>query len=155
MIVMKCEQVGDLLPEYERGQLDRGQREAVRTHLSHCTNCADEQVLVAAIQQHRAQPGVALEQRIVAAALREEPRFWSRPLLALAATLAVAVLGGSILLARITETDTTQEPVQPVAEVEPSGPGWVGVDAALVSGAASLRDLSVEELEQLLVEVGS
>lgn len=162
-----CETVTDLLPEYLGGVLDEERAAAVQRHLADCADCTAEHSLVASLRQHRATPGDGLVERIVRGSLEREfssrfrsagsPRLssLSRPSLALAATLAMALLGGSLLLKRLNLQVEIADVTRPVVGIDGGGAGWIGVDAALVSGAASLQDLTVEELEQLLVEVGS
>lgn len=163
----RCEIVTDRLPEYELGVLDEEYAAAVRRHLSECAACAVEHGLIAKLRQHRPAPGEALMERIVteslgrapsqhsgSAVFRESYR-WSRQWTGLAATVAMALLGGTLLLNQLNLPAEIRAPNPPVVETEPAGAAWFGVDAALVSGAASLQDLTVEELEQLLAEVDS
>lgn len=39
---MKCEQIGELLPDYLQGELNTEQSEVVELHLAQCGNCRDE-----------------------------------------------------------------------------------------------------------------
>lgn len=163
----RCEIVTDLLPEYELGVLGEERAAPVRQHLSECATCAAEHGLIANLRQHPPVTGEALMERIVTEALGRErsPRSgsagtressgWSRQWTGLAATVAMALLGGTLLLNRLNLPVEIRDPIPPVIEAAPAGAAWFGVDAALVSGAASLQDLTVEELEQLLAEVDS
>ena len=95
-----------------------------------------------------AQVPAGLHERVLHAHAQQAQRRPSyRRHLALAATVAAAVIGGSLLF------QTQEVPVPDVPVVQELG--FVTVEDAMVSGTTSLQDLTVEELEQLLGEIES
>ena len=143
-----CEQVRDLLPDLLRDRLDATQSARLRSHIHGCAECRAELSVASAVARTRLAVPAGLEER-VAGALPARVSVRPRWTAALAASVAVAVIGGSALLSVIR---------QPVADSglpagEPQGAGFISVDDAFLTGASSLRDLSVKELEQLLSEL--
>jgi hypothetical protein len=149
---LTCETVRDLVPDLPGRRLDHFEDAAVRAHLRGCADCQVEYELVSAIAAARLTVPAGLSERVVQGALNRRAGSWTG-VTALAASITVAVLGGSLLLQQMLPRTETLRP--PVVEVSEVGAGWLGVEDAFVSGAASLRDLSEAELEKLLSELGS
>lgn len=145
---LNCEYIRDVYPDTLNGTADASTIAAVRAHVAHCANCRAEVAVIEMV--HRAQPAVphGLHERVVSA---YEPVATPRPSyrrhFMLAATMAAAIIGGSLMYQSGTEPTPSVAPAQ--------GLGFVTVEAAMVSGTTSLQDLTVEELEQLLGEMES
>ena len=150
---LNCEYVRDVYPDVLNGQADAALSTAVRAHLARCAECREEAEAVAAIFAGSLLAPAQLHERVMAAyTTTGSPRMSRVRYVALAATVAAAVIGGSVLMNQIVDNGS-----QPVVMNEQSEPdlGAVTVEAALVSGKQSLQDLTVEELEQLLGEIES
>lgn len=156
-MTLNCEWVSEQLPDLHTGRLEPLREAEMRAHLASCSDCREELELVARVSRHRLDLPEGLESRIlVAAGAGQEPRRRLNMLpprrMALAASIAVALLGGAVVLnVSVDEFTVAQDALAP----EQSGAGWIGVEAAFVSGASSLEDLTEEELETLLAELGS
>jgi hypothetical protein len=156
MKTYNCEQVRDLLPDLVSDRLDPIEAAAVRSHVHSCADCHAELEIAELIAQSRVPVPAGLEARVLTAAGSRRTTGWSNLRYAVAASIAVAVIGGSVVLAPL----MTSSNAPPAAVVESplpetGGPGWFGVQDAFVTGASSLGDLSLEELEKLLLEIGS
>ncbi|HSJ25755.1 MAG TPA: zf-HC2 domain-containing protein [Longimicrobiales bacterium] len=151
-----CESVRDLLPLHVRGQLLSHEMSAVEGHMIDCGNCAAEATLVRLL--HDAPPAVpaGLQQRVLMAVRRPAPRRWAPGRLAMAATVAAALLGGALVLER-TGFDFSPEPMPVTLVFEDMSPAlsWATGDDPLLGGGAALPDLSLEELELVLAELDS
>jgi hypothetical protein len=146
MTNLNCEYVREVYPDVLNNTADTLTAAAVRAHLAGCGECREEAELLDLIHSDRVDVPAGLHERVMSGVQVDHLR--RRPYvrhLALAATVAAAVIGGSILF-------ESAEP-EPVRSVD--GLGFVTVEAAMVSGASSLQDLTVEELEQLLGEIES
>ena len=151
---IRCEDVRDLLPELLSDQLDAVTSATLRAHIAQCTECAAEYAVASVVAESRlAVPG-GLEQRVVAAAAGRRVSYWTRGRMAAAASIAVALIGGSTWLSQLLPTQRSVV-TQPAVEAAAPGGGFIGVDDAFVSGTSSLGDLTVEELKKLLVEMES
>ena len=152
---LNCEYVRDVYPDVLSGAADALVADVVRDHLATCADCREEAALIAALQ-HAPAPVVpaGLHERVVQSTARPRARWRIHAGdVAMAATLAAALIGGGIYL---------QQQKQPLADapapaaVRPAHSlGAVGVEDALMTGKSSLDDLSVEQLEKLLGEVQS
>lgn len=147
MKTLNCEHIRDVYPDVLSGTADSELAAAVRAHVASCDECRGEVALLEMIHAAPLHVPAGLHARVMEAML-EPKRSWrfSRHELAMVATLAVALIGGSVLL----ETQSQPRPT----ERQP-GFGFVSVEDAMMSGKASLDDLSVEELETLLQEIES
>jgi hypothetical protein len=152
-----CESVRDLLPLKVRGQLLSHEAAAVELHVLGCGECREEESLVGLLA--RALPAVpaGLEGRVLTAVRRPVPQRWAPGRLAMAATVAAAVIGGALLLER-RGFDLTPD-ILPGALVflDDATPAfsWAIGEDPLLRGAATLHDLSLEELELVLAELDS
>ena len=155
MTPLNCEHVCDALPELVSGKLNSIDEAAVRAHLQSCVECQVELELVTALSRSRLNVPDGLHARVVTATRTRRAPAWTGRM-TLAASIAVAVIGGSVLLMQRDFVADTAVPVsvqpEPAAE---AGAGWLSVEDAFVSGAASLRDLSEDELKTLLSELGT
>lgn len=137
-----CDAVRDAYPEALHGRLDAVDEAQLRAHAAVCDECRSEIALLDALHAtHAALPAELHERVLRSAEMPRRMRFVPRPVLAIAATVAFALVGGSLLMQR------------PRAEMR--AVGFVGVENAMLTGKASLDDFSVEELEQLLKEIES
>jgi hypothetical protein len=152
MKTMSCEYVRDIAPELLAQRVDAKTDAAVRAHLQSCADCHAELAVASAVVSARLAVPAGLDRRIESALRGRVParRHWP---IAAAAAVVVAMLGGSALIHSV--LDRAQNTGEGAAVTEGQGAGWFSVDDAFMSGASSLRDLSVEELEKLLVELDS
>jgi hypothetical protein len=147
----KCEVVRDLVPELLGGQLDAVETARLRAHIDGCADCAAEYALASTIAARRYVHGAGFEERVLAATLNRRGGFWTAGRAALAAAIAAVAIGGGVLLGSPNEP----EPVAVEASAPtPDNSGLIRVEDAVPTGA-SLNDLSIEELERLLAEMGS
>ena len=150
---LNCEYVRDVYPDVLNGQADAALETAVRAHVARCAECREETDAVDAIFAGSIVAPPELRERVLAEWVAQPARRASGVrYIAIAATVAAALIGGSLLWNR-----TSDNGGQPLVVNEQRGPdlGVVTVEAALVSGTESLQDLTVEELEQLLGEIES
>lgn len=146
MMELNCEYVRDAYPDHLTGRLDAGMMQEVRAHLLSCEACAREAEILDAVSSEQIVAPENLHASILAAAALPEPRPKSgRAALVMAASIAVAVIGGIALL-RSGEQRMAPAP-------ESAGFGYVSVEQAMLSGKASLDDFSEEQLQTLLEEM--
>ncbi|HEX6063919.1 MAG TPA: hypothetical protein VFZ04_06830 [Longimicrobiales bacterium] len=152
MTNLHCEYVREVYPDVLHGRAAASTVSAVRAHIAGCADCRAEAELIEQLQRTSLQVPAGLHERVVAGLRRPARgrRFELRHL-AFAATLAAALIGGSLLL------DSMRAPVSRAATQAPGagGLGVITVEAAMVTGTGSLQDLTVEELELLLGEIES
>lgn len=142
---LNCEYVREVYPDVLNETADAATVTAVRAHIARCADCREEAAMLEQLYRLRVPVPAGLPERVVSQIkTNAKPRSWHGRNLALAATVAAAVIGGAILL-------------DPGRSADPSsaGLGFVTVEDAMVSGTSSLRDLTVEELEVLLGEIES
>lgn len=151
MNTVNCEYVREVFPDVLHGKADAELATVVRLHIAGCAECRAEAEVIAGLFGATVPVPAGLHERVIRAyqatsrARRIAPRH-----LAMAATVAAALIGGTLLI------DSTRSPVvTPVTTSQESGLGVVTVDAAMATGTGSLEDLTVEELEQLLGEIES
>ena len=152
MTNLHCEYVREVYPDVLHGSADASTATAVRAHIAGCAECRAEAELTEQLRRAAVEVPAGLHERVVAG-LSTPARGRRFPVrhLAFAATLAAALIGGSLLL------DSMRSPGSRAA-TQPPGAGGLGVitvEAAMVTGTGSLQDLTVEELEQLLGEIES
>ena len=140
-----CDVVRDAYPDALNGRLDAMRVDMIRAHVASCDECRSEIALLDAIHAQSLPVPAGLEERVLVAALRPQRPYWqSRRVLSLAATVALALIGGSVLLQTSGSEARSGRPV-----------GFVSVENAMLTGKASLDDYSVAELEKLLEEIDS
>jgi hypothetical protein len=151
-----CESVRDLLPLLNRGQLLSHEASAVELHLLGCADCREEESLVRLLAQTVPAVPAGLEPRVLLAVRRPMPRRWAPTRLAMAATVAAAVLGGVLVLQRA-GYDITPDVAPGMLVFDDTTPAfsWAFSDDPVLHGAGSLHELSVEELELVLAELDS
>jgi predicted anti-sigma-YlaC factor YlaD len=140
-----CETVRDAYPDAVNGKLDGARMELLRAHVAACDECQSEIALLDSIHAQTPPLPPGLYERVVtsvSAPRRSGAR--ARRVLALAATVALALIGGSVLVQSALNGARANRAV-----------GFVSVENAMLTGKASLDDFSVEELEQLLKEIES
>ena len=147
MKTLNCEYVRDVYPEVMNGSADAQLAQSVRAHFASCDDCRAEIEVLDLLHSVDLSVPAGLHERVTKAVLQPRARWRiTRNELAMVATLAAAVIGGSLIM---------QSPSAPPAKAAPAGFGFVSVEDAMLSGKASLEDLSVEELEKLLGEMES
>jgi hypothetical protein len=149
-----CEATRDLLPLLVRDELTPSQASALTLHAEGCADCTADAAVIRLL--HRTAPVAppALEARVVQA-VRRAPRRWAPARLAMAATVAAAVIGGTLALQR-TSLDLTA-PATNVIVLDDSVPvmSWAVADDPMLRGGTTLQQLSLEELELILAELDS
>lgn len=151
---MNCEWVRDMYPDVLHGKVEAAVAERVRTHVGSCDECRGEIALLEAIHAQNAPVPAGLHERILDAVGRPAPRFRIQAgRIAMAATVAAALIGGSLILHQQVPAPAHME-AGPAAAAATAhhGIGAVGVEDAMLSGKTSLDDLTVEQLEKLLGE---
>lgn len=147
---LTCARVRDLLPELMAGILDAAHRDTLNAHLQRCSECAAEARLVAAMAAASVPVPSGLEARVLAAVhTRPVVRPWAAPgRLALAATVAAAVIGGSLLFESNREGPQPNPAVPPLAEE-----AIPTLRDPLLGGGSVLAELTEAELEALLEQM--
>lgn len=152
-----CEQARDLVPLLIRGQLLPPDAEASEAHLLECGECRVEADIVRTVAVSEARVPAGLEARVLLAVRRPARRTWSPSRVAMAATLAATVLGGSVIFERWAGQGVL-EPAGSTVVFEDSQPAtmsWAVGDDPLLQSGATLVGLSMEELELVLQELDS
>ena len=153
MTALNCKEVRELLPLGLAGYQAAG----VAQHLATCPECRAEAEVIARLRQTAPAVPAGLETRVLGAVrARTVRRTWRSPRqLALAATLAAAVIGGTLLMRVIDQGNS------PPAAADSAGPGGqpsvplpVLEDPALYGGSV-LSNLTEAELESLLTRIES
>lgn len=154
-----CDTVRDLVPAFVRASLLPHEEAATEAHLEGCAECRHEVAIVRLI--HATQPIVpaGLEARVLLAVRRPvAPRRWAPGRLAMAATVATALLGGTLALQRAGVIPFPADNAASFGTVDASvvsALGWAAAEDPLLHGASAVPQLSVEELEILLAELDS
>lgn len=160
MSLYDCEAVRDLLPAFVRGEALPHEQAAVEVHLHVCADCASEEKLVRLLR-HAFEPlSASLETRVLTA-VRAAPAKSTRRLtparLAMAATVALTLIGGALVVNSL-RTPSAAPGQLLTAELDLPGAalfGWVADGDPMLHGGATLDELTVEELEVLLAELES
>ena len=155
MSQMNCEQVRDLLPELVSGELETVTATSAHAHVISCADCTAELAIAQSIATTRVAIPAGLEQRVQLATANRRISYWTRGRMAAVATFAVAIIGGSALVAPYLDSPTIDETPTVVNNIPTPSAGFFSVEDAFDSGAASLNDLTEEQLRQLLAELDS
>jgi predicted anti-sigma-YlaC factor YlaD len=151
-----CDTIRDLLPAFVRGELLPHETASADAHLQECDECREERSLVALMQDVLVPVPAGLEARVVMAvraAPAFAPRRWTPGRLAMAATLAAAVIGGSAMFNHLTFDRTSIQSASNAEQVAELS--WAAAELPMLHGGSNLEDLTVEELEILLAELES
>lgn len=152
---LSCEDVRDLVPDLLTGRVSTAVAVIAQHHIARCGECAAELEVAREVSRWRMPAPAGLHDRVVAEVVRQRPVRAMRTQLAIAATIALVLIGGrQLAILQKTRVDPAAPSVQ-APTVENRGPGWMTVENALNTGAASLGDLSEEQLRQLLTELES
>jgi predicted anti-sigma-YlaC factor YlaD len=152
---LNCEYVRDVYPDILHGTAEPVIVHSVREHVASCDDCRAESALLDAIYARSVVTPEKLHERVLLASGNRRPaRGISRSNLAMAATLAAALIGGSVLVQNQT-TPRSSAPVSQGPAAASKSLGAVGVEDAMLSGKTSLEDLSEAQLEKLLKEIES
>lgn len=155
-----CEGASDLLPLLVRSELRGEEEAAVEAHVAMCTACAQEAEVVGLVYRAQAEVPVGLEPRVLAAVRGRAPaRRWVPARWAMAATVAAAVVGGSMVFDRFMPRSGGQMGAVPgfleLEAAEATVLSWAAAEDPLLHGGSGLHTLSLEELEILLAELES
>jgi predicted anti-sigma-YlaC factor YlaD len=137
-----CEAIRDLLPSLTRGEMLSHEKVLADLHLDACADCRAEADIVRAIQVLAPIPD-GLEARVITAVNRRRIGGARSARMALAAMLAMAVVGGALIVDRVTGG----------ADLDVEAVSWAAADDPLLHGASELHELSIEQLELLLEEL--
>lgn len=161
MKTLNCEYVREIYPDVLHGKADAETSAAVRAHIASCDECAADSALLDAVHAQPVAVPAGLHKRITAAVRAPVPerRAWNvgRRAMALAASVAVVVIGGSVFVLTNDGSRATPYALRPTPPMPAAAPslGAVGVEDAMMSGKSSLEDLSVEQLQKLLGDIES
>jgi len=153
-----CATMRELMPAYVRNELLPHEAAAAASHVGACASCAGEASVVALVYSARTPVPAGLEARVLLAVRRPvSRRLWLPSRLAAAATVAAAVLGGSLVLQRagVFQSPEPAPAVVTLDATDASSVSWAAAEDPLLHGSSDLQDLSVEELELLLAELDS
>ncbi|MBI4545285.1 MAG: zf-HC2 domain-containing protein [Gemmatimonadetes bacterium] len=153
-----CARMQDLLPARAAGRLSTPELQELDAHLSGCELCRAEAELIATLRRWAVAPPPGLQPLVLRALLGSAPRrrLIRRPAL-LAASLAAALLGGTVLLRAVLgggETLSRASAGAPSDLFEQTVPGWPGANGWLAGGVVP-EHFSEPELELLLAEFDS
>ncbi len=169
---MTCDRITDLLPALAARSLDEATATAVRAHVAGCAECADEWLLVQALRDSAVvAPDGFVDRAAAAVAFRSHGgrsrNRWGVSHLTIAATLAVAMIGGAIAVDQFQrDTARTAPPIvtdsgaaEAAAATAAAAPSATAVytpvgDPALGS-ASVVSELTAAQLEALLEEMDS
>jgi predicted anti-sigma-YlaC factor YlaD len=151
-----CDATRDLLPLLLRQELLPHEAAAVDQHVTGCVGCSAEQALLRLLAQARPAVPPGLEKRVLLAVRRPAPQRWAPARLAMAATLAAAVIGGALVLQR-TGYDMTPDALPGAVAFDDASHelSWTMSDDPLLHGSSTLQQLTLEELELVLAELDS
>jgi anti-sigma factor RsiW len=147
-----CDAIRDDLPLYAAGALDDERARQIAQHLRTCAECRHEQHLIALLRAPIGAPA-GLQDRVrraVGAAPAARARQPWRT--ALAAAVAVLVIGaGALVLDGRRGSPASLEPMN----MDAAALGWAARMDPVLHGGVGLEALTDEELELLLVEMQS
>ncbi|HEY8469070.1 MAG TPA: zf-HC2 domain-containing protein [Longimicrobiales bacterium] len=157
MSAMDCETARDLLPSLHGAGLSTRDRASLEAHVAGCDDCRADAELIAMLRRNPATPPAGLFERIVdGLPVRRPGQRRAVGLLALAATLAGALVVGRGLVQELLDVPAAGDPA---ANVEPPvgllQSFWPADDGLVAGIAPALHQLSVDELEMLLAELDS
>jgi anti-sigma factor RsiW len=157
MTSMDCETTRELLPLRIRGELLPHETTRVDAHVAACAECRADEALLAALARGVAAVPAGLEQRVLAAIATPVRHRWVPAGIAMAATLAAALIGGALLMQRAGYDLTPDGVPGGVVLEELMAPmvSWFMHDDPLLDGGSTLQQLSVEQLEIVLAELES
>jgi len=152
---LSCEQVRDLLPDWDSRTPSGDSRTAMAAHLEGCANCRAEAALLAGLRRSLPAVPATLEWRVLNATRRPPARRWlTVRQLAVAATLAVAVLGGSLLI-EVAARRAGDGPAPAITPGISAGVLLPGLEDPILVGRSVLPSLTEAELESLLARMES
>jgi anti-sigma factor RsiW len=152
-----CEQITDLLPDLVAGTLSQATSNIVAQHLRTCAACESELALLHSLRAAAPAAPSELAERI-ARAVAAQPvvrRSHSVRDLAIAASIAITVIGGAIAtqLQRDNATVVTPPIADTAAAVEAAG--YLTVEGPALGAGSVIPELTEAQLEKLLAEMDS
>jgi len=139
-----CETIRDQLPPLLRGEMLPHEAIRIERHLEECDDCSAEAEVIRLLQSSLAPVPPDLEAKVLFA-VRRRARRGVPARLAMAATVAAAVIGGALLVQSRQGGAMRANDVDAVT--------WAAAEDPLLHGGVPLEDLTVEELEHLLEEL--
>jgi predicted anti-sigma-YlaC factor YlaD len=155
MTNLNCEYVREVYPDVLNGTAASSVVHDIRAHIASCDECRADIAVLDALHAHVVHVPAGMHERVRQAVLQPRSRWrLSRSEIAMAATLAGAIITGSVLMQspQSVEQKPAARAVPAVAQPHQTL-GTVGVEDAMLSGKSSLDDLSVEQLKKLLGEI--
>jgi anti-sigma factor RsiW len=154
MNAMRCETVRDRLPELANGLMSAAEMQAIRAHVAQCRECAAELELIEALRAEETFVPFGLERRVIQAVRAGRTRrTWSPTRVAMAATVVFALVTAGLLVRG--NAPWGSQPVAPDEITAIGSTGLPGPSESMVTGGPALHNLSDEQLEKLLRELGS
>jgi hypothetical protein len=154
MNAMRCDAVRDRLPELANGFANAAETQAVRAHVAECRECAAELALIETLRAEETFVPFGLERRVIQAVRAgRTQRTWSPARVAMAATVVFALVTAGLLMSDAPWG--VQQPVSVGDDVTLGATELIGPSESMVNGVPSLHNLSEEQLEKLLRELGS
>jgi hypothetical protein len=150
-----CERIRELLPSLVRGELSARDAIISQTHADSCAECSSELRLVRLIADTMAPVPAGLEERVITAVRTARPvqqmRRWTPARLAMAATIAAAMIGGSAIYQRMRIGGPATGEMLSMNDA--SYAGWAAAEDAMLHGGSAIQEMSVQELELILAEL--
>jgi hypothetical protein len=156
MMSLNCDAVRDALPLLVREPNTSLETAAVAGHLARCEQCRTELEIVRLVHGLAEEVPAGLTSRVLEAVRLRSTRRLAPTRLAVAATLAAAVLGGSLVLDRWGyEVAPAPNGAALVFDDNLAVVSWNVSDDPLLQSGPTLQQLSVDELEIILAELDS
>jgi anti-sigma factor RsiW len=151
MSLMRCDVVRDRLPDLVNGLLSADETAGLRAHLGGCGACSAELQLIDTLRRQEIVLPFGLEHRVMNAVRAGQPRrAWPVARLAMAATVVFALVTAVLL-----RLDGPSRPEQVADSADQSAWELPGPEQTTLSRVPALNNLSDEQLERLLRELGS
>lgn len=150
----ECGAVRELIPDVGAGRSDEAARDAVETHVSHCSDCGEELALARMLFESRAAIPVDVSETVVRRYRRQTPTT-TRPWWGISAA-AVAALALGIGITSGPGPDAELDfGTELVAEVEAEDDEFWLSDDGILAGAPVFEAMSDEALAELLDELAT
>jgi hypothetical protein len=148
-----CATTRDVLPAFVHRLLAPEEHVRTELHLDACADCREEEAVLRLLALPAEPAPAALHARVLGAIRMRRPRY-APARLAMAATVAAAILGGAVVIERLLPGRPGPQPLATLAQEEHAAPvSWAVELDPLLFGGPAFEQLSVEELEFILTEL--